>query len=111
VKKYLEEQKHFTPRRKAAKDAKKAKQSFIGNLCALASLREIVYFFTASECRAVRGPPRRKVLGPELHGVALQGHFCGVHPFAFDRAAHRQKSAGREGIDHFARSLHTPTLG
>jgi hypothetical protein len=48
VKKYLEEQKHFTQRRKAAKDAKKAKQLFIGNLCALASLREIVYFFTAS---------------------------------------------------------------
>jgi len=48
VKKSRQEQKHFTQRHKGAEDAKKTKQLFHASLCALASLREIVYFFTAS---------------------------------------------------------------
>jgi hypothetical protein len=48
VKKSLKEQKHFTQRRKVQEGAKKRKQLFFASLCALASLREIVYFFTAS---------------------------------------------------------------
>jgi hypothetical protein len=48
VRKCREEQKHFTQRRKVAEDAKKTKKLLFANLCALASLREIVYFFTAS---------------------------------------------------------------
>jgi hypothetical protein len=48
VKKSLKEQKHFTQRRKVQEGAKKTKQLFFASLCALASLREIVYFFTAS---------------------------------------------------------------
>jgi hypothetical protein len=57
VKKSLEEQKHFTQRRKVQEGAKKRKQLSFATLCALASLREIVYFFTASkrclQCQAV----------------------------------------------------------
>jgi hypothetical protein len=48
VKKSPEEQKHFTQRRKVVEGAKKTKQLFFASLCALAPLREIVYFFTAS---------------------------------------------------------------
>jgi ABC-type multidrug transport system permease subunit len=49
VQKSLKEQKHFTQRRKVQEGAKKRKQLLFASLCALASLREIVYFFTASE--------------------------------------------------------------
>jgi hypothetical protein len=49
VKQSLVGQKHFTQRRKVAKGAKKTKQFFFAGLCALVSLREIVYFFTSSE--------------------------------------------------------------
>jgi hypothetical protein len=48
VKKSPEEQKHFTQRRKGLEGAKKTEQLLFASLCALASLREIVYFFTAS---------------------------------------------------------------
>ena len=48
MKKSQEEQKHFTQRRKALEGAKETKQLFFAILCALASLREIVYFFTVS---------------------------------------------------------------
>jgi hypothetical protein len=51
VKKSLKEQKHFTQRRK------EKKQLFFASLCAFASLREIVYFFTAST--AVGHPAKR----------------------------------------------------
>ncbi len=57
VKKCREEQKHFTQRRKVAEDAKKTKKLLFANLCALASLREIVYFFTASMAWALIGRP------------------------------------------------------
>jgi hypothetical protein len=49
VKKSLNEQKHIAQRRKGAEAEKKTKQLFNPNLCASASLREIVYFFTASK--------------------------------------------------------------
>jgi len=64
VKKSLEEQKHFTQGRKVQEGAKKRKQLFLASLCALASLREIVYFFTASE--AVREESLR-VLKEKFH--------------------------------------------
>jgi hypothetical protein len=48
VKKFQEEQKHFTQRRKVAEGAKKTQKLLFASLCALASLREIVYIFTAS---------------------------------------------------------------
>jgi hypothetical protein len=50
VKKSLKEQKHSIPptRDKVQEGAKNRKQLFFASLCALASLREIVYFFTAS---------------------------------------------------------------
>jgi hypothetical protein len=48
VKKSLNEQKHFTPRRKVAKDAKRIKELFFASLCAQASWRENVYFSIAS---------------------------------------------------------------
>ena len=57
VKKSLDEQKHFTQRRKAGKGAKKTKQLFFASLRALASLREIVGFFTASMPWARLGRP------------------------------------------------------
>jgi hypothetical protein len=57
VKKSLDEQKHFTQRRKAGKGAKKTKQLFFASLHALASLREIVGFFTASMPWARLGRP------------------------------------------------------
>jgi hypothetical protein len=48
VKKSREEQKHFTQSRKVAEGAKRTKQLSFASLCALASLREIVCFFTPS---------------------------------------------------------------
>jgi hypothetical protein len=48
VKKSRERQEHFTPRRKAEAGAKRTKPLFNAGLCALASWREIVYFFAAS---------------------------------------------------------------
>ena len=48
VKKSMNEQKHIAPRRKGAEARKKTNQLFISNLRASASLRQIVYFFTAS---------------------------------------------------------------
>jgi hypothetical protein len=48
------EQKCFTQRRKVAEDAKRTKPLSFALLCALASLREIVYFFTPSDARATR---------------------------------------------------------
>jgi hypothetical protein len=47
VKEFLHEQKHFTQRRKVAEDAKRTKELLFANLCALARLREIVYFLHA----------------------------------------------------------------
>jgi len=44
-------QKHSTQRRKVGEDAKKTRKLLSADLCALASLREIVYFFTASPAR------------------------------------------------------------
>ena len=55
VKKSLNEQKHSTQRRKVAEGAKRTEQLFFASLCALASLREIVCFFTASKPR-LRSP-------------------------------------------------------
>jgi hypothetical protein len=49
VKLSLDWQKHFTQRCKVAKCAKKTRQLLIADFCALASLREIVYFFTGSQ--------------------------------------------------------------
>ena len=46
--KSLNKQKHFTRRRKVAEGAKRTKELFFASLCALASLREIVYSFAAS---------------------------------------------------------------
>jgi hypothetical protein len=55
VKLSLDEQKHFIRRLtdKVVEGAEKTKQLFFACLCALASLREIVYFFTASRKRCV----------------------------------------------------------
>ena len=62
MKKSWEEQKHLIrqPTDKVAKRAKKTKQLVVGNLCALAPLREIVYFFTASDARATPFPFGKK---------------------------------------------------
>ena len=49
VKKSLNKQKYLARRRKGAKSEKKTKQLFVPNLCASASLREIVNFFTRSD--------------------------------------------------------------
>ena len=49
MKKSLNEQKHLAQRRKGAEAEKKTEQMSTSNLCASASLREIVYFFTASQ--------------------------------------------------------------
>jgi hypothetical protein len=51
VKKSLNERKHFTQGRKVAEGAKKTKRLVLASLCDFASLREIVYFFTASRGR------------------------------------------------------------
>jgi hypothetical protein len=51
VKKFQDEQKHFTQRRKVAEGAKKTQKLLFASLCALASLREIVYFFTSWDAR------------------------------------------------------------
>jgi hypothetical protein len=48
VKKFMNEQKHLAQRRRGAKVEKKTKQLSISSLCASASLREIVHFFTPS---------------------------------------------------------------
>jgi hypothetical protein len=48
VKKSRNEQKHFTQGRKVAKDAKRTMELYFASLCALASLREIVNYFTPS---------------------------------------------------------------
>jgi hypothetical protein len=50
-----EKEKDFTQRRKVVEGAKKTRQFFFASLCVLASLREIVDFFTASN-RCVRRP-------------------------------------------------------
>ena len=57
MKKFLGEQKHFIrqPTDKVAGDAKKTKELLFAHLCALAPLREIVYFFTPSNARATAG--------------------------------------------------------
>ena len=62
MKKSLEEQKHFIPptRDKVPEGAKKTKKLFFATLCALASLREIVYFFTTSAAMI----PRRRDCAP-----------------------------------------------
>jgi hypothetical protein len=57
VKKSLDEQKHFAQRRQAGKGAKETKQLFFASLRALASLREIVYLFTASFAVGNTMPP------------------------------------------------------
>jgi hypothetical protein len=64
VKKSLKEQKHSIPptRDKVQEGAKNRKQLFFASLCALASLREIVYFFTASQ--AVGGECKRRSSSP-----------------------------------------------
>ena len=56
AKKFRNEQKYLAQRRRGAESTKKIKQLFNSNLCAPASLREIVHFFTRS-CRGfpVRG--------------------------------------------------------
>jgi hypothetical protein len=54
VRKCREERKHFTPRRKDAKDAKRTKLRLFASLCALAPWREIVHFFTPSDARGTR---------------------------------------------------------
>ena len=56
VKKLQDEQKHFTQRRKVAEDAKKTRKLLFASLCALASLREIVCFFTPSQAVG-KSPP------------------------------------------------------
>jgi hypothetical protein len=68
--KSLKEQKHFTQRRKAQEGAKKRKQLFFARLCALASLREIVHFFTASKPFAQRAA--------EPQGVVLDRRYSAV---------------------------------
>jgi hypothetical protein len=60
MKKSLNEQKHFTQRRKVAEGAKKTKQLSLASLCALASLREIVYLFTASNAQGQVGMRRKR---------------------------------------------------
>ncbi len=52
VKKSGNEQKHLAQRRKGAETKQKIKELCIVNLCASASLREVVYFFTPSDARA-----------------------------------------------------------
>ena len=84
MKKSQEEQKHFTQRRKALEGAKETKQLFFAILCALASLREIVYFFTVSavvgiaSCyqfsprqRATESPTAADYLCPPFRGSSL----------------------------------------
>ncbi len=50
MKKSLREQDYLAQRRKDAEVEKKIKQLFISNLRGSASLREVGYFFTPSEC-------------------------------------------------------------
>src|SRR5208283_5920674 len=74
VKKCREEQKHFTQRRKVAEDAKKTKKLLFASLCALASLREIVYFFTASSAWVnmqinSHGALKGRFIGPPFQGL------------------------------------------
>jgi hypothetical protein len=57
VKKFMNEQKHLAQRRGGAEATKKIKQLIISHLCASASLREIVNFFTASLPWARLGRP------------------------------------------------------
>jgi len=59
-KKSLEEQKAFHPANagQSPEGDKERKQLFFASLCALASLREIVYFFTASPAVGTSAPPR-----------------------------------------------------
>jgi hypothetical protein len=49
VKKIVKEEEHLTP---SCEGANKTKLLALANLCALASLREIVYFFTPWDARA-----------------------------------------------------------
>jgi hypothetical protein len=49
VKQSRQLQKHFTQRHKVVEGAKKTEQLFFPSLCALASLREIVFLFAASQ--------------------------------------------------------------
>ena len=48
VKKFTFKQEHLARKRRGAESTKKIKQLCISNLCASASLREIVNFFTGS---------------------------------------------------------------
>ena len=59
MKKFRNEQKHLAQRRRGAESTKKIKQLFISNLCASASLREIVNFFTRSKYRFPFMPAKR----------------------------------------------------
>ena len=64
AKEFLNEQKHFTPRRQVAEGAKKTKGWFLALLGVLAPWREIVYFFTASRKSARKIRPNVPVLSP-----------------------------------------------
>ena len=55
VNKSLNKRKYLAQRRKAAEAEKKTRQLFIPNLCAPASLRETIHFFTDSDARATSG--------------------------------------------------------
>ena len=68
VKKFRNEQKHLAQRRRGAESTKKIKQLFISNLCASASLREIVNFFTRSRQETVSQESGNDVNAPGYPG-------------------------------------------
>jgi len=96
VKKFRNEQKHLAQRRRGAESTKKIKQLLISNLCASASLREIVNFFTRSWHRFHAGSvqamddfecKRNLVTGGTLHRFILSmlGQPANPCPFTFSR--------------------------
>jgi hypothetical protein len=59
VKKFTFKQEHLAQRRRGAETTNKIKQLFTSYLCASASLREMLHFFTGSR-------PRLQVFSPDI---------------------------------------------
>jgi lipid II:glycine glycyltransferase (peptidoglycan interpeptide bridge formation enzyme) len=68
AKEFLNEQKHFPPKRQVAAGAKKTKALFLALLGVLAPGRKIVYFFTASRKSARKIRPNQMGDPPALPG-------------------------------------------
>jgi hypothetical protein len=109
VKKFTFKQEHLAQRRGGAEATNKIKQLFTLNLCASASLRELIYFFTASLARerawpgwpwheAWHGRPTR-----DGHGRDGQGTFP---PHYILPAPNCYKIAGHDLSSRCAVSLH-----